>query len=48
MHSSFTSTPLRLTVTKEGYKTYQVEFTIGEAHQKSENKEQLKVILEKE
>jgi hypothetical protein len=48
LHAGFFEVPLRITVTKEGYKPYQIDFTSGEAHKKLQNKEEFRVVLEKE
>jgi hypothetical protein len=48
LHAAFFDVPLRLTVSKNGYKTYQIEFTSGDAYKKQKNNEEFPVILEKE
>jgi hypothetical protein len=48
LHAAFFDVPLKLTVSKNGYKTYQIEFTSGDAHKKQKNNEEFSVILEKE
>jgi len=47
MHAPFAGIPLRLTVSRSGYKTYQIEFTSDEAQRKLENKEEFIIVLEK-
>jgi hypothetical protein len=48
LHAAFFDVPLRITVSKEGYKTYQTDFSSADAHKKLQNKEEFKIILEKE
>jgi hypothetical protein len=46
-HSPF-ETQLKLTVSKVGYKTYEIRFSSSEAQKKLENKEEYRIVLEKE
>lgn len=50
--AGFTHAPfdveLKLTVSKAGYKTYESQFSSSEAQKKLENKEEYRIVLEKE
>lgn len=48
LHAAFFDVPLRITVSKEGYKPYQVDFTSSDAHKKLQNNEEFRIVLEKE
>ena len=47
-HAPFSGIPLRLTVSKPGYKTLQQDFTSDDVHKKMENKEEFRIVLEQE
>lgn len=47
-HAPMSGIPLRLTVSKTGYKTYQADFTSDDAHRKMESNEKFSIVLEKE
>jgi hypothetical protein len=48
LHAAFFAVPLRITVTKEGYKPSLTDFTSDEAHKKSKDQEEFTIVLEKE
>ncbi len=47
-HAPFSGVPLRLMVSKTGYKTYQADFTSDDAHRKMELNEKFRIVLEKD
>jgi hypothetical protein len=48
LHAAFFSAPLKLTISKDGYKTYQLDLTSDEVQKKTRDKEEYSVVLEKE